>query len=360
MARRRRLVLALPATALALLVGAGSAAAADSAAISVTAANGASDPVAYIARVFTITGTAAAGDNLYMKHRPAGGAPCAPTAYSDPGRLSTGFYGPAAGGSFGVQHVWTWDAPGAWMFCIWLAPSETTIATPITQTVLFRTPTGQIASSIKPATPRVGQRAEVRITGASEAPRRIWVKVRPASAGPCAASYDLDPGQSLVDGWDADGDFDVSRYLTQATIGQYVICDWLGGNSFDALPVAGPTARVFNVIRSTAKPVVASVTTLNCRTKRKVSRLDAGTVKSVCLRYRFAKAPTPGTRLSVSYVTPAHRTYKTVTSTWPSRPRQTLVTAPLRSPAYEHRRGTWHATLRAAGAKIKSSAFRVV
>jgi hypothetical protein len=358
MARRRRLVLALPAAAMALLVGAGSAAAADSASISVTASNGASDPVAYIARVFTITGTATPGENLYMKHRPAGGAPCAPTAYSDPGRLSTGFYGPAAGSSLSVQHVWTWDAPGAWMFCVWLAPSETTIATPITQTILFRTPSGQIASSINPATPRAGQRAAVRTTGASEAPRRIWVKVRPASAGPCATSYDLDPGQSLIDGWDADGDFDVSRYLTQATPGRYLLCDWLAGSSFDALPVAGPTALAFNV--NAVKPVVASVTTLNCRTKRKVSRLDAGTVKSVCLRYTFAKAPSPGTRLSVSYVTPAHRTYKTVTSTWPSKPRQTLVSAPLPGRAYKHRRGTWRATLSALGAKVKTTTFRVV
>lgn len=358
MASRGRLALALPAAAAALLLGAGSAAAADSAAISVTAANGASDPVAYIARVFTITGTAAPGENLYMKHRPAGGAPCAPTAFSDPGRLSTGFYGPAAGATFSVQHVWTWDAPGAWMFCIWLAPSETTIATPIMQTILFRTPSGQIASSIRPAAPRAGQRAQVTVAGASEAARRIWVKWRLASAGPCAATYDLDPGQSLIDGWDADGTFSANRYITQAIPGQYVICDWLAGNSFDPLPVAGPAGLAFNV--TPVKPVVFSTAIASCRTQKAIAAVRADRVRRVCARFRFSKAPSPTTRLSVTFVTPAGKSYRTVTSTWPNRPRRTLISGPLPRRAYKHRRGVWHATLRTLGKRIKTMSFRVV
>jgi hypothetical protein len=356
MVRARVLLPALAATA-GLLVGASTAMAA-SASISVTAANGASDPVAYIPRVFAITGTAPAGTNLYVKHRPAGGAPCAPTAYDDPGRLSTGFYGPAAGATFAVQRAWTWDAPGAWTFCIWLAPSETTISTPIAQTVMFRTPSGQIASRIRPGTPRVGQRAEVTVAGDSEAPRRIWVKIRPASGGPCAPTYDMDSGRSLIDGWDADGAFDARRYVTQTTPGQYVICDWLAGTSFDPLPVAGPSALTFNV--APAPPVVSSVATLDCRKRTAISRVRAGEVKSVCVRYRFAKPPAAGSRLSVSYVTPRRKTYKTVIATWPSKTVKTLTTAPLPGRAYKHRRGTWRATLRVGGTKIKSTSFKVI
>ena len=352
---RVRMVIAPLAATATMLVAAGSAIA-DSAAISVTAANGASDPVAYIARVFTLTGNATAGESLYMKHRPAGGAPCAPTAFSDPGRLSTGFYGVPVTGSYTVQRAWTWDAPGAWTFCIWLAPSETSIATPITQTISFRTPAGQIAASVSPAAPRAGQRATVTVAGASEAPRRIWVKWRPAAGGPCAPTYDLDGGQSLIDGWDADGTFGATRYLTQTIPGQYVVCSWLAGSSFDPLPVAGPTAATFAVVA--VKPVVLSTAAVSCKTRKAIARVRA-TRKSVCVRFVFSKAPSPYARLTITFVTPGGKRYKTVTSTWPNRPRRTLISAPLARRAYAHRRGLWHATLRTQGKRIKTMSFEV-
>jgi hypothetical protein len=343
--------------ALVVSLGSAGAALADSASIAVAKADGGSDPVAYIARVFSIAGTASAGENLYVKHRPAGGAPCAPTAYSDPGRLSTGFYGPAVSGAFDVRRVWTWDAPGDWTFCMWLASSETTITTPIAQTISFRTPSGQIAASINPATPTTGQRAEVTIRGTSEAPRRIWTKIRSASGPPCAPTYDLDPGQSMIDGWDADGAFSAKRYTTQAIPGPYLVCSWLGGSSYDPWPVAGPQAMAFTVA---APPVVSSVATLNCRSRRPVTRLRAGKVKAVCLRYRFSRPPSAGAAVSVSYVTPARRTYKTVSSTWPQGRGHTLTSAALPARAYTHRRGNWRAILRVAGRQIKTSSFRVL
>jgi hypothetical protein len=344
--------------ALAVSLATAGAALADSAAIGVATADGGSDPVAYIARVFSISGTASAAENLYVKHRPAGGAPCAPTAYSDPGRLSTGFYGPAVNGAFNVQRVWTWDAPGVWTFCMWLASSETTITTPIAQTISFRTPGGQIAASINPATPVTGQRAQVTIAGTTEAPRRIWTKIRSASGPPCAPTYDLDPGQSMIDGWDADGAFDDKRYTTQPTPGQYLVCSWLAGSSYDPLPIAGPQALAFTVV--SPPPIVSSVATLNCRSRRPVTRLRAGKVKAVCLRYRFSRPPSAGAPVSVSYVTPARRTYKTASSTWPQGRSQTLTSAALPARAYKHRRGTWRAILRVAGRQIKSSSFRVI
>jgi hypothetical protein len=345
------------AVALATLLVTAGAAMADSASISVTAAGGSSDPVAYIARVFSISGTASASENLYVKHRPAGGAQCAPTAYSDPGRLSTGFYGLPVNGAFNLQRVWTWDAPGAWTFCMWLAPSETTIATPIAQTISFLTPAGAIGVSINPAAPTTGQRAEVTIAGTSEAPRRIWTKIRPVG-GACAPTYDLDPGQDMIDGWDADGAFDAKRYTTQTTPGQYLICAWLAGSSYDPWPISGPAALTFNVLPP--PPVVSSVATIDCRSRSTLARLSASKVKSVCLRYRFSRPPSAGARLSVSYLTPARRTYKTVNSTWPNGRAQTMTSGALPARAYKHRRGTWRAILRVAGKQIKRSSFRVI
>jgi hypothetical protein len=343
--------------ATAALLGGATTARAEGASISITAADGASDPVAYIARVFSISGTAAAGENLYVKHRPAGGAPCAPTAYNDSGRLSTGFYGLAVSGSFDVQRVWTWDAPGAWTFCLWLASSETTITTPIAQTISFRTPGGQIGASVAPRVPRTGRRAVVTIAGTTEAPRRIWAKLRPASGAPCAPTYDLDPGLSLIDGWDADGAFDAKRYTTQSTPGQYRICSWLAGSSFDPWPIAGPQDTTFTVVPP--PPVVSSAATLNCRNGRRITRVRASKVKSVCVRYRFARPPSAGAAVSVSYVTPARRTYKTVRSTWSDGRARTMTSAALPARAYKHRRGTWRAILRVADRRIKTSTFRV-
>lgn len=341
--------------AAALLVSASAAAAAP---VSVTTATGQSDPVAYIPRVFTVSGTGPPGSAIYMKQRPAGGAGCAPTAYADPGRLSTGFYGLPVDGAFSFQRVWTWDAPGDWMFCIWVATGEMTITPAISQTVTFRTPAGRIATSISPRTPQVGQRAEVTVAGATEAPRRLWLKIRPASGGECAPNYDADAGQSLIDGWDADGTFHAERYTWPSDPGEYIVCSWLAGSSYDPWPIAGPQAMTFNVKRR--PPVVASAAALNCPKRSPITRFHAGHVKSVCARYRFSTPPAAGTKLTVSYVAPTGRTYKTVTSKWPSGAASALTAAPLAARAYRHRRGRWQAILRVAGQRVKTASFRVM
>jgi hypothetical protein len=315
--------------------------------------------VAYIARVFTVNGSGPAGTYLYMKQRPAGGASCAPTAYDDSGRLSTGFYGLPVNGSFSFQRAWTWDAPGSWTFCIWVAPSETTIASAIAQTVSFRTPAAQMGVSIHPSSPAVGQRAEITVAGDTEAPRRIWLKLRPAAGGGCAQTYDADPGQGLIDGWDANGSFDAKRYSTATAAGQYLLCAWLAGSSWDPWPVSGPQALTYTVVPP--PPLVASAAALNCRNRSVVVRFRAGSVKSVCARYQFARPPAAGSELSVSYVTPARRTYKTVISTWPGgASRASLTAAPLPARAYRHRHGRWQAILRVAGRQIKTTSFRVM
>jgi hypothetical protein len=345
------------ATSAALLAGA-EAALADSASIAVTTADGRPDPAAYLPRVFTISGTAGAGKRLFVKHRAAGGGGCGPSALTDSGEwLDASLYGAPVSGAFTFQRALTFKAPGTWMFCFWLAPDETTITTPIAQAITFRSAAGTIAAAVRPTTARPGQRAYVTVSGQSEAPRRVYAKVRPAG-GACAPSYDADPGEFMIDGWSVNGAYAINANTTQKTPGRYMICMWLAGSSDDTLPAAGPAQQLFDVAPPPA--AVSSVATLNCKSRKAIGRVQRGKVKSVCVRYRFSRAPIAGAPVQVSYVTPTNRTYKTVTSTWPGGKTRSLTTASLPGRAYKHRRGTWRVVLRVAGSQVKRSAFRVV
>lgn len=356
--RATRLLAPVVVSAAALLAGA-QPAAADTASLSVTAANGQPDPVAYLPRIFTITGSAGANERLFIKHRAAGGGGCGPSALTDPGTwLDAAWYGAPVSGAFTFQRALTLRVPGTWMFCFWLAPDESSITQPITQTIAFRSAAGSIGATFNPATPRPGQRAYVTVSGQSEAPRRVYAKVRAADGVPCAPSYDADTGSYMIDGWSVDGPYSIKAYTSQAKAGQYMLCLWLSGSSDDTLPVAGPAQQLFTVAPPPA--VVSSVATLNCKSRKAVARVQRAKVKSVCLRYRFSRAPLAGARVQVSYMTPANRPYKTVASTWPGGKARTLTTASLPSRAYKHRRGTWRVVLRVAGSQIKRSSFRVI
>jgi hypothetical protein len=350
-----RLALAALVTTAALAAGAAPALA-DGASISVTTVDGRSDPVAFIPRIFTVSGTAPAGSLLFVKHRAAGGAPCAPTAYSDPGSNWTGFYGLAVSGAFNIQKVVTWDAVGTWTFCFWLAPSERTIASAIAQAVTFRLPTGTMTGSAQPSVPRPGRSVTVTVTGVSEAPRTLYAKVRSALGAPCAQTYDADAGESLISGETVDGAFTGRANTVEPTPGQYVVCVWLAGTADDPMPVAMQTLS-FNV--QAIPPVLSSAVALDCSTRRVLHRFRSTSVRAVCMRYRFSTSPYAGQRLLVSYVTPAHRIYKTVASRWPTGGARVGITPSLPARAYRHRRGTWHAILRIAGHQIKSTSFRV-
>jgi hypothetical protein len=358
--RRARLALASLAAAALLLAAAGPAAA-DTASITVTTSDGVADAAAYLPRIFTFSGTTTGTEHLYIKDRASGGAPCAPTAFSDPGTwIDSSFYGQAVTGSWNVQRVLTWRVPGSWMFCFWMAADDKTVVTPLSQTISFRPSAGSIAATLTPAMPRPGQQAQVTVAGTTEAPKRVYAKLRPADGIPCAASYDTDAGGSLLDGWSVDGGpFSITETYTQRTPGQYYVCLWLAGSSDDTLPIGGPQQQVFSIVQP-PKPALASVVAINCKTKRTVKRFRARTVKSVCMRYRFSRPPESGQRISVSFVTPRHVTYRTYTTTWPAVPPATLTTHSLPSGAYKHRRGTWSAVLRVDGAWVKTKTFHVV
>jgi hypothetical protein len=354
----RSLLGALVAT-VALLVGAAPAMA-DSASISVAATNGQPDPVAYISRVFTVSGTATAGTRLYVKHRLAGGTGCAPSAFADSGSWpDASFYGAAVNGSFSFQRLLAWGRPGTWMFCFWLAGDETTVTTPIMQTVTFREPAGTIGAAVYPAVPRPGQPAQITVAGTTESSRRVYAKIRPADGTPCATSYDADAGGGFVGGWSVDGPFSIDANVTQAYPGAYLICLWLAGSSDDVLPIGGVRQQTYAVVRP-RQPQVASIAILDCRTAKHVTRVRARTTRSVCLRYRFSTPPAAGLLVSVAYVTPRHAIYKTVSTTWPSGASTAMTSRALPSRAYLHRHGTWFAVLRVDGAWVRTKSVHVI
>jgi hypothetical protein len=355
--RPARRVALLSLVAFAALLGAAAPASASSASISVTTVDGQSDPVAWIPRVFTVSGTASTGQRLFVKHRAAGGAPCAPSAYSDPGSNWTGFYDLAVGSSFSVEKTITWDSVGEWTFCFWLAPDERAIVPAITQTVSFRGPTGSLTpASIAPALPRPDHGATITITGVSEAPRNLYAKVGVADGGPCALTYDAEPGEGLITGESVDGAFTGRAVAVESAPGQYQICFWLAGSTNDPLPVV---IEQFTFAVQAAPAVLASATPVNCSTRRTARRFRAGAVKSLCMLYRFSHPPYPGEQLRVAYITPGGRTYKTVAARWPTGDARAVITPALPAKAYKHRRGVWRAVLKMGGKKVKSVGFRV-
>ena len=240
--------------AMLLALTAASAARADSASITFTDAAGTSDPAVDLGRTMTVTGNTTVGKYLYVLVRPAGGAPCAPSASSDAGTTSYygSFYGDningsSVNGNFTRRLTGTWNTPGSFMFCIWLASSSSAPATPITQVVTFRRPTGTISATVSPIAPLADQTATVTITGSSEAIKYVYATIRPAGGAPCATSYSADSGRGLVSGTRVNGAFSVAATTSQSTPGDYLICLWLADSSSDGAPVAGPQPATFTV-----------------------------------------------------------------------------------------------------------------
>jgi hypothetical protein len=351
-----RFVLTFLAATVALLAGAG-AAMANSVATSVTTGTGQSDPVAHVPRVFTIAGSVTGTQRLYIKVRPAGGAACAPSAITDPGRWLSGFAGePIVSGAFTFQKVLTWDASGAWAFCYWLAPSDSAIAAPLTQTIAFRPPAGAIDATISPLVPKPDQYAKLTISGATEAPAQVFAKTRPVGA-PCAPTYAADPGTALRNGEDVEGRYATYPQTSQSKVGQYVICMWLMGAPPDTALVAGPVSRVFSVVQPPA--VASALSPVNCATGHAVKRFRAGRIKSVCARYRFATEPRNAAKVSVSFVAPSRRTWSTRGFRWHDGQSPKVTTGSLPKRAYATRLGTWRVILRVNGRQIRSTSFRV-
>jgi hypothetical protein len=203
--------------------------------------------------VFTLSGTSAVPSHVWVKYRASGGAACAPSPATDSGTElfeygTNSFYGADVNGAFSIPRADTWDAPGTFVFCIWLSAQSNTVTTPFTQAITFRAPTGTITASVNPITPRINETATITVTGASEAPASVFAKVRPNGGANCAATYAADSGRDLLSGEAVNGAFSLATTTTQSTAGSYLLCLWLATSSVDPSPIAGPQRQLFDVV----------------------------------------------------------------------------------------------------------------
>jgi hypothetical protein len=341
----------------AVLLGAAPASA-NSVAIGVTSGTGALDPMAFAPRVFTITGTSSTSERLYIKYRAAGGSGCGTVPISEPGRWLTGFAGdPLVSGAFVFQRVITWDAAGPYLFCSWLAPSDSAIVAPMAQTIAFRAPTGAIdLAAVNPAVPKPGHYFTLTLSGTTEAPARVYAKIRRAGGPPCAARYTDDPGDNLRNGEDVGGPFSTFPETVEAHTGQYLVCMWLAGAANNPAIIAGPTARVIDIVQPRA--VVSRLYAVDCRSHRKLAKVRIGKVKAVCARYSFAVEPRNGAKVTIAFMTPTGRRYSSVGEVWEEGTRS-MVAKWLRALAFRHRAGRWRLILRVDGKVAGRGSFRV-
>lgn len=247
-------LLTFPIAALAAFVLA-PAALANSANLEVLDAAGKPDPVAGVGRTFRLSGSSEVKTYVWVKQRPAGGAPCAPSYSTDSGDTFE-WSGEAVNGSFEFNRARTWRTPGTYLFCVWFANSYDTSTTPISQQVTFRGPTGTVSAATSPASGIAGQPMTISITGASEAPKSVFAKIRAAGGAPCGPTSASDSGNSFLDGYDVNGTFSVTEDFTPTTAGTYLLCLWLADSYDDATPVAGPQSLTFTVAAPCVVPTV--------------------------------------------------------------------------------------------------------
>lgn len=291
-ARTRRLragvTCALACAALAGL-GAPSVVFADDATITVTTTSGQSDPAAGLPRIFTLSGNSAAPEEVFVKYRAPGGAPCAPNAASDTGQpieeYPNVWWGYGVNGDFSFPTVFTWPNPGTTMFCIWIAGNAEAITTPITQMITFRAPGGTINATVSPPSPLPGQEATITLTGVSEAPEEVFASVKPAGATSCAPTFEADSGQSVIDGDNVNGSYSVQNTYTQDSAGTYELCAWLASSASATPAIAGPQPVTF-VVGTPLPPPPPPQThpqpprpTPSCVVPRFDSRMSLATVK---------------------------------------------------------------------------------
>lgn len=273
------------------------------------------DPVSGIGRTATARGNVAAPRRLYVKYRRTGGAACTPSASTDSGAVLLGinsaFYGAEQhNGDFNVQRALTWrEGSGTFMFCIWLAESSSQSVTPITQNVTFRAPTGTISGTVAPIPAQPEQSATLSVNGSSEAPARVFAKIRPVGGAPCAPTPSSDSGDRVIDGDPVNGSFSLSSSVGRGNPGDYLVCLWLVSDTDGAI-IAGPQPVTFRVAAPPPPPpppcIVPSLTAGTALTDVR-SRLTAANcvvgrqLYVASRRYRRGSLirvrTTPGTRL---------------------------------------------------------------
>src|SRR5438874_9047294 len=195
-------------------------------AMQVLNAAGVEDPVEDVGRTFVFQGHTDTNLTLYVAYRPSGGAPCAPSYYSDSG---TGFdEWSDLNGDFRVETARVWPSSGSFLFCMWLAHYSSEVVTPYSRVLSFRLPTGSVSLSTNPAVLRPGVAGTISLTGTSEAPRSVYVKDRPAGGAACAPSPSSDSGEApFWYGTEVNGAFSLAQTATFDHPGTYMFCVWI-------------------------------------------------------------------------------------------------------------------------------------
>ena len=101
------------------------------------------------------------------------------------------------------------------------------------------------------------------------------------------------PRRRIRRGWSVDGAFSINANTTEAEPGTYLICLWLAGDSADSLPIGGVRQQTYAVVRPPT-PSVSSIAIINCRTGKHLKLIRAHATTSVCMRYRFSTPPAAG------------------------------------------------------------------
>ena len=204
------------------------------------------------------------------------------------------------------------------------------MSAPIAQTITFRAPTGAIAATVNPVAGWSGMDAQVLITGTSEARREVFAAVQNLAVA-CAPTYTADPGSRLTirGPTRVEGAFTLTGTIHLGSAGHYQVCLWLASTSTDPTPVVGPQAIPFDIVPAPAKVSTASV--LNCANGQRATPVHARVTPAVCVRYHFGVKPLTGQKLTLTFLTPAKRTYKRISGTWAAANAATITMGSLPS-----------------------------
>ena len=183
------------------------------------------------------------GSNVYAEVRPAGGVACQPTYEADrtaAGNDSDVIYnnfvdtGPlAASGNYDP------DAPGSYLVCAWIEPSDNTASTTASMVFAARGPQVPVLTVALPVTPRPAQAFSITYTTQTDQQLSLSSVIKPAGGAPCASSYELERQQDADNeavtgllGEDSvyGGPTNTSATATEAR-GSYIVCTWIEGPS---------------------------------------------------------------------------------------------------------------------------------
>ena len=202
--------------------------------------------------------------------RPAGGAPCAPSASSDAATRSTTARSPERTSSARTSTATSRGARperGARLARSCSASGSRARSRHRQRRSRRSSPSaarqGRSPRRSRRSRHSCARSATVTITGSSEAPKNVYAKIRPAGGAPCAiVVFSADSGDGLIT-IRASAVASASRKRRPSSIaGPYVICLWLASSSSDGAPVAGPQPATFTVLAPCVVPPLPRFTAL--------------------------------------------------------------------------------------------------